>query len=115
MWFVHNPASSHLPRHALRCERPDQSRHSRQQTVHLLRAQISLRRIKGEVPQTITSFLSAKANIVREGRDVSVITYAAMVHSALEAAEILAKENIEIEILDLRSLVPSIAKPSPQR
>jgi len=43
---------------------------------------------------------------VRPGRDVSVITYAAMVYVALEASEILAKEGIEVEIVDLRTLLP---------
>ena len=47
-----------------------------------------------------------KARIAREGRDVSVITFGAMVHKALHAAEELAKENIEVEVLDLRSLRP---------
>jgi len=47
-----------------------------------------------------------KARVAREGRDLSVITYAAMLHTALEAAEILSKEGIEIEVLDLRTLSP---------
>jgi 2-oxoisovalerate dehydrogenase E1 component beta subunit len=47
-----------------------------------------------------------EARIAREGRDLSVITYAAMVHLAMEAAELLAKEGIEIEVLDLRTLAP---------
>ncbi len=47
-----------------------------------------------------------KARVHRDGRDLSIITYAAMVHTAQEAADILAKEGIEIEILDLRTLCP---------
>jgi len=47
-----------------------------------------------------------KARIAREGHDLSVITYAAMVHVALEAAEVLAKEGIELEVVDLRTLLP---------
>ena len=43
---------------------------------------------------------------MREGRDVSVITYAAMVYVALDAAEILAKEGIELEVVDLRTVLP---------
>ena len=54
--------------------------------------------------------------MVREGGDVSVITYAAMVYVALEAAEILAKEGIELEVVDLRTVLPldreAIRKPS---
>ena len=47
-----------------------------------------------------------KARIAREGRDLSIITYAAMVHVALDAAEQLSKEGIELEVLDLRTLSP---------
>ena len=47
-----------------------------------------------------------KARIAREGHHLSVITYAAMLYTALEAAEILSKEGIEIEILDLRTVAP---------
>ncbi|MGH9336092.1 MAG: transketolase C-terminal domain-containing protein, partial [Vicinamibacteria bacterium] len=47
-----------------------------------------------------------KAAIRRPGKDIAVITYSAMLYVALEAAEILAKEGIEAEVIDLRSLVP---------
>jgi pyruvate/2-oxoglutarate/acetoin dehydrogenase E1 component len=47
-----------------------------------------------------------KARIAREGSHVSVITFGAMVYKALHAAEDLAKEGIEVEVLDLRSLRP---------
>ena len=47
-----------------------------------------------------------KARIVREGRDLSIITYAAMVYAALEAAETLSKEGIDVEIVDLRTVSP---------
>ncbi len=47
-----------------------------------------------------------KARVAREGRDLSVITYAAMVHVALEAAEILIKEGINMEVVDLRTVSP---------
>jgi 2-oxoisovalerate dehydrogenase E1 component beta subunit len=64
------------------------------------------RRIKGEVPEEDSVVPIGKARLHREGRDVSIITYAAMVHTAQEAADILAKEGIEVEILDLRTLLP---------
>ncbi|MEJ2152366.1 MAG: transketolase C-terminal domain-containing protein, partial [Gemmatimonadota bacterium] len=44
--------------------------------------------------------------IVRPGRDLSIVTYAAMVHVALEAAEELTADGAEVEVVDLRSLVP---------
>ena len=46
------------------------------------------------------------ARIAREGRDASVITFGIMVHYAVKAAEKLAEDGIEIEVLDLRSLRP---------
>jgi 2-oxoisovalerate dehydrogenase E1 component beta subunit len=64
------------------------------------------RRVKGEIPEGDYTVPLGKANVAREGRDISVITYAAMLHVALEAAEILAKEGIELEVVDLRTLVP---------
>ena len=47
-----------------------------------------------------------KAAVVREGRDLSIITYGAMVYVALEAAETLQQEGISVEIVDLRTLLP---------
>ena len=64
------------------------------------------RRIKEDLPAEDHTIEIGKARIHREGRDVSVITYAAMVYVAQEAADILAKEGIELEILDLRTIAP---------
>ncbi len=64
------------------------------------------RRIKEAVPDGDYTVPLGKARVAREGRDLSVITYAAMVHVATEAAEILAREGIEIEVVDLRTLLP---------
>ncbi len=47
-----------------------------------------------------------KAAIRRKGRDVTVLTYGAMVYVALEAAAELVKEGIDLEVIDLRSLLP---------
>ena len=47
-----------------------------------------------------------KAKVVREGRDLSIITYGAMVWTALEAAETLAAEGCSVEVVDLRTLMP---------
>lgn len=47
-----------------------------------------------------------KARIAREGRDLTVVTYSAMVHEALAAAEVLQSDGWEIEIVDLRSVKP---------
>lgn len=47
-----------------------------------------------------------KAKVRRPGRDITVVTYSAMLYVALDAAEALAREGIELEVIDLRSLVP---------
>jgi len=47
-----------------------------------------------------------KARIARQGRDATVVTYSAMVHEALAAAEELATEGYEVEVVDLRSIKP---------
>ena len=47
-----------------------------------------------------------KADVKREGKDITIITYAFMVHKALQAAEILAKDGISAEIVDLRTIKP---------
>src|SRR5207247_8975549 len=49
---------------------------------------------------------TGKARIAREGRDLSIVTYSAMVHEALAVAEQLAGEGFEIEVVDLRSVKP---------
>jgi 2-oxoisovalerate dehydrogenase E1 component beta subunit len=64
------------------------------------------RRIKEDIPTDDYIVPLGKARVARSGRDLSVITYAAMVHVALEAAEQLSKEGIELEVLDLRTLSP---------
>ncbi|MCP9442011.1 MAG: alpha-ketoacid dehydrogenase subunit beta [Nitrospira sp.] len=64
------------------------------------------RRIKGVLPREDYIVPIGKADIKRPGTDLSVITYGAMVHLALEAAQQLATEGIEMEVVDLRSLMP---------
>src|SRR5215217_1468043 len=65
------------------------------------------RRIKGEMPAGDHVVPIGKARIAREGTDVSIVTYAATVWKALEAAEAVEKEDgLSVEVLDLRSLAP---------
>jgi 2-oxoisovalerate dehydrogenase E1 component beta subunit len=64
------------------------------------------RRIKAVLPEGEIIVPIGKADVKRTGEDISVITYGAMVHVALEAAEVLAKEGIDLEVVDLRSLMP---------
>jgi pyruvate dehydrogenase E1 component beta subunit/2-oxoisovalerate dehydrogenase E1 component beta subunit len=49
---------------------------------------------------------TGKARIAREGRDLSIVTYSAMVHEALSVAEEFSREGLEIEVVDLRSVKP---------
>ena len=64
------------------------------------------RRIKEELPAGDYTVPIGKAKIAREGTDLSIVTYGAMVWTALEAAEELAREGASVEVLDLRTLVP---------
>ena len=64
------------------------------------------RRLKEELPEGDWTVQIGKADIKRTGSDISVITYGAMVHLALEAAATLANDGIEVEVVDLRTLVP---------
>src|SRR5712672_3187680 len=107
MWFVHAPGlkvvcpataydAKGLIKAAIRDSNP----------VIFFEHKYLYRRIKEEIPGDDYIVPIGKARIAREGRHLSVITYAAMVHTALEAADILSKEGIEIEIVDLRTLCP---------
>ena len=64
------------------------------------------RRIKGEVPAEDYTVPICKAVIRREGKHLTILSYAAMMHTSLEAADALAKEGIEAEVIDLRTLLP---------
>jgi pyruvate/2-oxoglutarate/acetoin dehydrogenase E1 component len=58
------------------------------------------------VPEEPYTLPFGVADVKREGRDVTIVAVAMMVHRALEAAETLAKEGISAEVIDLRTLVP---------
>jgi 2-oxoisovalerate dehydrogenase E1 component beta subunit len=64
------------------------------------------RRVKEELPGGDILVPIGKAAIRRKGADISIITYGAMVYVALDAARELEKEAIDVEVLDLRSLLP---------
>jgi 2-oxoisovalerate dehydrogenase E1 component beta subunit len=107
MWFVHTPGlkvvcpatpydAKGLIKASIRDNNP----------VIFFEHKYLYRRIKQEVPAEDYTVPLGKARVAREGRDLSIITYAAMVHTALEAAAILSQEGIDLEILDLRTLSP---------
>ena len=107
MWFVHNPGlkvicpatpydAKGLIKAAIRDNNP----------CIFFEHKYLYRRIKEEVPAEDYVVPIGKARLAREGRDLSIITYAAMVHTALEASEVLRNEGIDLEILDLRTVSP---------
>lgn len=64
------------------------------------------RLVKGEVPEDRYTVDFGKAEVRREGSDLTVVSYGLMHHFALEAAEKLAEEGIEAEVIDIRSIYP---------
>jgi 2-oxoisovalerate dehydrogenase E1 component beta subunit len=64
------------------------------------------RRLKEVMPAGDHIVPIGKARVARAGKDVSIITYAATVWKSLEAAELLAAEGIDVEVIDLRTLLP---------
>ena len=61
---------------------------------------------KGEVPEGEYIIPIGVADIKRKGTDVTLVSFGKIMKVALEAAEILAKENIEVEVIDLRTIRP---------
>ncbi len=64
------------------------------------------RRVRDEVPDEDYVVPLGKAAVRREGRDLSIVTFGAMVHVALDAARSLSGAGVEAEVLDLRTLAP---------
>ena len=64
------------------------------------------RRIKDDVPDADYEVPIGQAVVRRSGRDVSLLTYGAMVHRCMEASAQLAAQGIEAEVVDLRTLLP---------
>ena len=64
------------------------------------------RRIKGEVDDGRFTVPIGKARVEREGNDVTVVTWGAFVHTAAEAARTLEADDVSVEIVDLRSILP---------
>jgi len=107
MWFVHTPGlkvvapatpydAKGLIKAAIRDDNP----------VIFYEHKYLYRRIKDDVPEADYVVPIGKAAVRREGTDIAVITYGAMVWTALEAAAELAKEGISLEVVDLRTLLP---------
>src|ERR671939_584169 len=65
-----------------------------------------LPRLREQLPEDDYIVEIGKARTAREGRDLSIVTFGAMVLTALDAAEELEKEGLDVEIIDLRTLAP---------
>src|SRR6185436_1705014 len=106
-WFVHRPGlkvvapstaydAKGLLKAAIRDDNP----------VVYFEHKYLYRRAKGPVPEGDEIVPIGVAAIRRPGTDVTLVTYGAMVQPSLEAADRLAKEGVEVEVIDLRSLLP---------
>ncbi|CAK9891495.1 MULTISPECIES: alpha-ketoacid dehydrogenase subunit beta [Pseudomonas] len=62
--------------------------------------------MQGEVPEELYTVPFGEANYLREGDDITLVTYGRMVHLAMEAAANLARQGIDCEVLDLRTTSP---------
>jgi 2-oxoisovalerate dehydrogenase E1 component beta subunit len=106
-WFVHRPGvkvvapstpydAKGLLKAAIRDDNP----------VIYFEHKYLYRRGKGPVPEGDEIVPIGVAATRREGRDATLVTYGAMVAPSLEAADVLAKEGVEVEVIDLRTLSP---------
>ena len=64
------------------------------------------RTVRGDVPDDDYTVPIGKANVARDGEDVTVFAYGAMLHVAMEAVELVAAKGINVEVVDLRTLLP---------
>ena len=64
------------------------------------------RQLKGQVPEGDYVVPIGKGDLKREGKDITIIAYSAMVHRVLEAAEVLGKHGISVEVVDPRTILP---------
>src|ERR1700754_2397057 len=107
-WFIHRPSlkvvapstaydAKGLLKAAIRDDNP----------VIYFEHKYLYRRAKGPVPEGDDEIVPiGVAATRREGSDATVVTYGAMVTPSLEAADRLAKEGVEVEVIDLRTLLP---------
>ncbi|WP_118178818.1 alpha-ketoacid dehydrogenase subunit beta [Paraburkholderia phosphatilytica] len=61
---------------------------------------------EGDVPEESYSIPFGEANILRDGDDATIVTYGRMVHQSMDAAEQLAKDGIQVDVIDLRTTSP---------
>lgn len=107
MWFVHTPGLKvAVPSNAYDAKGMIKAAIRDDNPVIFYEHKFLYRRIKDEVPEQDYVVPLGKAAVRREGADIAVITYGAMVWTALEAAAALEKEDISLQVVDLRTLLP---------
>jgi pyruvate/2-oxoglutarate/acetoin dehydrogenase E1 component len=107
MWFVHTPGLKvAMPSTAYDAKGLIKASIRDDNPVIFYEHKFLYRRIKDEVPEADYVVPLGKARVAREGTDLAVITYGAMVWTAIEAAAELEKEGISVEVVDLRTLLP---------
>jgi len=77
-----------------------------QDPVMFLEPKKIYRTVRGDVPDDDYTVPIGKANVAREGSDAVVFAYGAMLHVAMEAAELAAAKGINVEVVDLRTIIP---------
>jgi 2-oxoisovalerate dehydrogenase E1 component beta subunit len=106
-WFVHTPGLKVVaPATAYDAKGLIKSAIRDNDPVLFFEHKALYRRIKEEIPAGDYTVPLGKARVFRPGKDLSIVTYGAMVYVALEAAETLEKEGLSAEIIDLRTLLP---------
>jgi 2-oxoisovalerate dehydrogenase E1 component beta subunit len=106
-WFVHTPGLKVVaPATAYDAKGLIKSAIRDNDPVLFLEHKALYRRIKEEIPSGDYTVPIGQAAVFRPGSDLTIVTYAAMVYVAREAAETLEKEGISAEIIDLRTLAP---------
>lgn len=106
-WFVHTPGLKVVtPSTAYDAKGLVKSAIRDNDPVIFFEHKALYRRVKEDLPQEDYTVPIGKARVFREGSDLSIITYGAMVYVAEEAATELEKEGISLEIVDLRTLLP---------
>ena len=106
-WFVHTPGLKVIaPSTAYDAKGLVKSAIRDNDPVIFFEHKALYRRVKEDLPQEDYTVPIGKARVFREGSDLSIITYGAMVYVAEEAATELEKEGISLEIVDLRTLLP---------
>jgi 2-oxoisovalerate dehydrogenase E1 component beta subunit len=107
MWFVKTPGLKVVaPATAYDAKGLIKSAIRDNDPVIFLEHKALYRRIKEDLPAGDYTVPIGKAKVVREGKDLTIVTYGAMVWVALEAADKLLEEGVSAEVVDLRTLLP---------